>query len=243
MTGFRSDNTSGSAWVSSNRGFSLPHRQQSLESAFLAGDYNKRRRNSLTGTQRQEAKNRPLSQARHNPQPGTEGAGAPPSYHIPQPPVGHLDDSFQQAIQDRPGTRSVGRLRNVTAPADQRFFPKVGRQLDNIANKRLQNHESTFEGSSGFALDGVELTKEEYDAWLAGDPEANRFVHVEGTPAPLAPNPAAPSAPASSGTAPKEDGGRIGFGKIAGFLIAIFVVLPIVGGLLGEFFDMLDNIL
>ena len=36
MVSFYSDNTTGSAWVSSKNGFSLPHRAERLESPFLS---------------------------------------------------------------------------------------------------------------------------------------------------------------------------------------------------------------
>lgn len=35
-----------------------------------------------------------------------------------------------------------------------------------MGNSRLVNTTATFSGSSGFTLDGVELTKEEYAAWM-----------------------------------------------------------------------------
>ncbi|QOR47717.1 hypothetical protein INS90_10875 [Trueperella pecoris] len=169
MAGFHSDNTTGSAWVSSSRGFSLPLRTENLESAFLAGDYakaDKRRQKNMKRAAREQERKKPRS---HTATPTPRPA---PTSSTPRPAASRGMTASS--------TFTVGRLAGVTISPDTSFLARANRNLQNFANDRLSAlSKNTIPDSSGYSLDGVELTKSEYDAWMGGDPEANRNVTVE----------------------------------------------------------------
>ncbi len=174
MVGFHSDNPTGSAWVTSRQRMSLPQRTGSLESPFLAGDYAKadrRRQKRLQRSERRHHANSPRTWTR----PRTETSSTPVSpSRTPQ------SYEVQRPTTVAGSTTTIGRLSGVTVPHDQSFLATASRKLQNFANDRLKPHDATFSGASGFALDGIELTKQEYSAWMGGDPEANKHVHVDG---------------------------------------------------------------
>ncbi|PIN51551.1 hypothetical protein CT171_07675 [Trueperella pyogenes] len=166
MVSFQSDNTTGSAWVSSRRRFSLPRNSESLESPFLAGDYakaDKRRKKREKRRAREQARRAP-----HAAQPAQPAS------------LGPRSSAQQKSSVSSPHT--VGRLVGVTTCTNTSFFASADRSLKNFSNDRLTSSwKNTIPNSSGFLLDGVELTKEEYKAWMEGDPEANRNVVVQET--------------------------------------------------------------
>lgn len=85
MVSFQSDNTTGSAWVSSRRRFSLPRNSESLESPFLAGDYakaDKRRKKREKRRAREQARRAP--HAAQPAQPASLGPRAVPRSKNPQ---------------------------------------------------------------------------------------------------------------------------------------------------------------
>ncbi|QOR45643.1 hypothetical protein [Trueperella pecoris] len=183
MVGFKSDNTTGSAWVSSSRGFSLPPRTENLESPFLAGDYakaDKRRQKNMKRAAREQARKKPRS---HTVAP-TPKPAAPVSRPAPR-----LSTTPAPAVprgMTASSTFTVGRLAGVTISPETSFLARANRNLQNFANDRLSTlSKNTIPDSSGYSLDGVELTKSEYDAWMGGVPEANRNVTVEGATRPM----------------------------------------------------------
>lgn len=200
MVSFYSDNTTGSAWVSSTRRFSLPHRTESLESPFLAGDYAKadRRRKkrdkrraremakraprSFSEAPRKEA--RPLQSQPTRAMRSPSGQPAAQTGQRPPMPQGGPQAPLPQGGPQAPVTgMTVGRLHGVTIAPQTSFFDRMSRTVQNFSNSRLTSvTKKSFPASSGFALDKVELTKQEYEAWIAGDPTANANVVVDGAP-------------------------------------------------------------
>lgn len=184
MVSFYSDNTTGSAWVSSTKGFSLPHRAESLESPFLAGDYakaNKRRQKRDRRRAREMAKRAPRS---FTEAPRQDAPPRQPTRTMNAQPVQQRQAPVRMPPQQGPGisqasTMTVGRLRGVTVSRDTSFFGRMSRTMQNFSNSRLTSvTNDSFPASSGFALDGVELTQDEYNAWIGGDPQANAQVVV-----------------------------------------------------------------
>ncbi|VEI13313.1 hypothetical protein [Trueperella bialowiezensis] len=312
MTGFQSDNTTGSAWVSPRPGLSLPQRRRPVESAFLAGDYakaDKRRSRKMKRAQKRHEKNQPKSwtpapesassrpaqdsasvariiepvaqaiqpairfepstqrpgpnqpvpprppaqetphrpaSAQAFPDPQTHSApqaqSAPRAYsapraHMAQPP--RTATPAPQRMSPPPGTTQVGRLVGVTVHSDDSTVGKMKRSANNFFNDRLRvvEDDETIPNSSGYTLDGVELTKEEYDAWQGGDPEMNkRLVVIGARSAPPAHNavpasaPAAPPRPAQPND--DEDEGSSFGSKIFIALISIPILLTVLDRIL-----------
>ena len=205
MVGFRSDNTTGSAWADSGRSFRLPRRSENTESAFLAGNYAKadqRRQLRLSQDTRDRADNQPRTwtaagtsatpqhtagyQTPKSRQTSPRYAGTQqPANRTPKQPANYAPSQQPASYAGtRPSTAqgattTVGRLRGVTVPSNRSSIAKAARGVRNMGNERLANTTATFSGSSGFSLDGVELTKEEYAAWMGGYPDANDFVVIE----------------------------------------------------------------
>lgn len=174
MVGFRSDNPTGSAWVSSGRALRLPRRSEGLESQFLAGNYAKadrRRQRRLARSQREHFENQPRTWT-------APRTGAAP----PQSTTSQTPRSYEVTRRPTPpgSTTTVGRLHGVTVPSDQSFMARATRIWKNFAHARLTSATATFTGSAGYTLDGVELTKQELSAWLGGDPRANNLVVIDG---------------------------------------------------------------
>ncbi len=191
MVSFYSDNTTGSAWVSSTRRFSLPHRTESLESPFLAGDYAKadrRRKKRDKRRAREMAKRAPRSfseaprkEARPLQSQPTRAMRSPSEQPAAQ--TGQRPPMPQGGPQAPVTGMTVGRLHGVTIAPQTSFFDRMSRTVQNFSNSRLTSlTKKSFPASSGFALDKVELTKQEYEAWIAGDPTANANVVVDGAP-------------------------------------------------------------
>lgn len=191
MVSFYSDNTTGSAWVSSTRRFSLPHRTESLESPFLAGDYAKadrRRKKRDKRRAREMAKRAPRSFS-ETPRKEARPLQSQPTRAMRSPSEQPAAQTGQRPPMPQGGPQApvtgmtVGRLHGVTIAPQTSFFDRMSRTVQNFSNSRLTSlTKKSFPASSGFALDKVELTKQEYEAWIAGDPTANANVVVDGAP-------------------------------------------------------------
>lgn len=285
MVGFRSDNTTGSAWADPWRSFRLPRRSENTESAFLAGDYAKadqRRQLRLSQDTRDRADNQPRTwtaagtsatpqhtagyQTPKSRQTSPRYAGTQqPANRTPKQPANYAPSQQPASYAGtRPSTAqgattTVGRLRGVTVPSNRSSIAKAARGVRNMGNSRLVNTTATFSGSSGFTLDGVELTKEEYAAWMGGYPDANDLVVVErgnwsdrtqsSNAAPTVRRDSQPSGPMQtrSNQPSQRTGDRPGAQgsprRSISWIVILVIILIFGSGVIGEIEDLIFNVL
>lgn len=246
MAVFRSDNPTGSAWVDSGSRFRLPQRPERLESDFLAGNYDKaskRRRRKLSRAKSARRQPHSWTASPRESNPTHDASGTAPVHSASATPSTYAN------------MRSVGRLNNVVIAADGSPFAQLARTARNFINSRLTTHKETILDSSGFALDGVELTKQEYDAWIKSDPNSNAFLTIEAASqnganfdnANFAENAARPvvhyssDSPSESPAVPHEETSEKEDGKIGNLIGGIFIII-IVLELLGVFFSWIAGI-